>query len=97
MGKGSRRKSNSQWHIPIGCIVVPCSGLYSGSYIVTPKKELLWSLWVEHTKVQEFWGLGVWGFRVLGLWGLGVWGLGFRGLGFWGLGIWGFRVLGLRA
>ena len=35
--------------LPIGSIVVPCCGLYLGSDKETPKKELLWSLWVVPT------------------------------------------------
>ena len=40
--------------IPIGSIVIPVCGSYLGSYKVTPKKELLWSLWVG-TKVSGIW------------------------------------------
>ena len=34
--------------VPIGSTVVPFCGLCLGSYKLAPKKELLWSLWVEN-------------------------------------------------
>ena len=38
--------SNVITDLPIGSKAVPFCGLYLGSYKVTPKRELLWSLWV---------------------------------------------------
>ena len=32
--------------LPIGSSIVPFCGLYLGPYKVSPRKELLWSLWV---------------------------------------------------